>query len=88
MGMMMLRIEKVSEDDATVTLKIEGRIVTHWVATLEEECSRILRGPTRLILDFAGVTFIDRDGVSLLKKVRGERVRLVNCSLFVKELMG
>ncbi len=84
----MLRLEKVIEDNATVTLKLEGRIVTHWVAILEEECSRILRGPKRLILDFAGVTFIDREGVSLLNKVRGERVWLVNCSPFVKGLVG
>ncbi len=86
--MMMLRIEKVSEDDATVTLKLEGRIVTYWVTTLEEECSRILRGPKRLILDFAGINFIDKDGVSLLKKIRRGLVQLVNTSPFVKELMG
>lgn len=84
----MLRIERLNEDDARVTLKLDGRIVGQWVATLEVECSRVLQGSKRLVLDFAGVTFIDRDGVSLLKKVRGERVRLVNCSLFVKELMG
>lgn len=86
--MMMLRIEKVSEDDATVTLKVEGRIVGHWVATLEEECFRSLRGSKQLILDLAGVSFIDRDGVALLMKVKGERVRVLNCSPFVKELLG
>ncbi|MCI0484069.1 MAG: STAS domain-containing protein [candidate division NC10 bacterium] len=83
----MLRIDKIGEDDATVTLKLEGRIVDRWVAILEHECSRILRGPTGLALDLAGVTFIDRGGLALLKRLRSHRVRLVNCSLFVQELL-
>lgn len=83
----MLRIEKVGEDAATVTLRLEGRVVAQWVAALEEECRRVLREPKRLILDFAGVTFIGRDGVAVLGKMRGERVQLANCSPFVRELL-
>jgi anti-anti-sigma regulatory factor len=83
----MLRIEEVGEDVATVTLRLEGRVVTQWVAALEEECQRVLRTPKRLILDFAGVTFIDRDGVTLLEKMNGGPVQVVNCSPFLRELL-
>lgn len=83
----MLRIEKVGEDAATVTLKLEGRVVAQWVAAFEEECRRVLWGPKRLILDFAGVTFIGRDGVAVLGKMNGERVQVVNCSPFLRALL-
>jgi anti-anti-sigma regulatory factor len=83
----MLRIEKIDEDDATVTLKLEGRIVHQWVVILEDECSRILRGPKGLVLDLAGVNFIGRDGLGLLKTLGGDRVRLVRCSPFVQHLL-
>lgn len=83
----MLRIEKVGEDAATVILKLEGRMVAQWVTALKEECQRVLRGPKRLVLDVAGVTFVDRDGVAMLGKMRNERVQLVNGSLFLRELL-
>ncbi len=83
----MLRIEKMGEDAATVILKLEGRIIGQWVAALEEECERVLRGPKRLVLDVAEVTFIDRDGVATLGKIKDERMQLVNCSPFLRELL-
>lgn len=84
----MLRIEKTGEDNGIVSLKLEGRLVAQWAVVVEEECLRVLRGQKRLILDFAGVTFIDRAGVAMLREVTNERVRLVNCSPLVKELLG
>ncbi len=83
----MLRIEKVGDDAATVILKLEGRIVAQWVTVLDEECQRVLRRPTPLVLDVAGVTFVDRDGVAMLRKMRNERVQLVNGSVFLRELL-
>lgn len=84
----MLRIEKVGEDEATATLRLEGKIVGQWVTTLEEECVRVLRGRKRLVLDFAGVTFIDGQGAATLARLGSERVQCVSCSPFVKELLG
>lgn len=84
----MFRIEKIGEDDGTVTLNLEGRITAQGVAVLEDACSRVLRGPKRLILNFAGVTFIDREGVAALREMRGERVRCVNCCPFIEDLLG
>lgn len=84
----MFRIEKIGEDDVTVTLTLEGRIAAHWVAVLEDVCSQVLQGPKRLILDFAGVTFIDPNGLAVLKKIRGEQVQCVNCCPFIKEILG
>lgn len=84
----MFRIETIGEDDVTVTLTLEGRITAEGIAVLEDACARVLHGPKRLILDFAGVTFIDRDGVAALGKMRGERVRCVNCCPFIEDVLG
>lgn len=84
----MFRIETIGEDEGTVTLTLEGRITAQWVAVLEDACARVLHGPKRLILDFAGVTFIDHIGVAALKKIRGERVRCVNCCPFIEDVLG
>jgi len=83
----MLRIEKVGEDAGTVRLKLEGRVVAQWVAALEEECQPVLQRSKRLILDVAGVTFIDRDGVAMLAKMNGKRLQVVNCSPFLRALL-
>jgi anti-anti-sigma regulatory factor len=86
-GNNILRIEKVGEDVATVTLRLEGRVVAQWVASLEDECQRVLRKSKRLVLDVAGVTFIDRNGVAMLRKMNGGRVQVVNCSPFLRALL-
>ena len=39
----MLHITKVVETLLSVTLKLEGRIVTEWVSLVEGECQRWLR---------------------------------------------
>lgn len=83
----MLRIEKVSEDADSVTLRLEGRVVAQWVTALEEECRRVLQGSKRLNLDLVGVTFVDRAGVAMLGKMNGERVRVVSSSPFLRELL-
>jgi anti-anti-sigma regulatory factor len=83
----MLRIEQTGEDDDKVSMKLEGRVVAQWVSLLEEECLRVLQARKRLILDFAGVSFIDPDGIAILEKVRNERAQIVNACPFVSELL-
>ncbi len=84
----MLRIERLNEDNATVTLKLDGRIVGQWVAILKKECFQVLKRQKQLILNFADVTFIGREGVEILEKLRGQQVECTHCSPFVKELLG
>jgi len=84
----MLRIERLNEDNATVTLKLDGRIVGQWVAILKKECFQVLKRQKQLILDFADVTFIGREGVAILEKLRGQQVECTHCSPFVKGLLG
>jgi len=39
------------------------------------------------VLDFRGITFIDKNGIAMLEEIKDERVQITNCSLFVKKLL-
>lgn len=83
----MLRITHASEGPSEITLKLEGRVVSDWVPLLRQECLRILNERKKVWLDFSGVTFVDDQGVKMLKGIAGERVRLMNCSPLIEELL-
>ena len=83
----MLRITKVDEGQAHVTLQVEGTIATRWVSELEREIKRWLGGDRRVVLDFAGVKFLGTPGADMLKRVSTDNVVIINCSSLIKGLL-
>jgi anti-anti-sigma regulatory factor len=85
----MIKISKKESDQGkTVELKIEGKICGAWAEEFKQTCIEILSGDVQhLILDFSSVTSIDREGLSLLKKVDCPRIKIVGCNLFLKDLI-
>ena len=83
----MLRITKVAENQAQVTLQVEGQIVSLWVAELERETKRLLEGNRKVVLDFAEVSFIGPQGAEMLKNLSIEDVEIINCSDLIKALL-
>jgi len=81
----VLRIELLDQKDGTTTLELAGRVVGPWVDELSRSCERILRVGGMLSVDLRAVSFVDRDGVEFLQRLRGQAVALVNCSPFVAE---
>ncbi len=81
----MLRIELLDQKDGTTTLELAGRVVGPWVDELSRSCERILSVGGMLSVDLRAVSFVDRDGVEFLQRLRGHAVALVNCSPFVAE---
>ena len=77
----------VREDEQTITLKLEGRVVGPWVAELEKECKKCLLKKNGLILDLSGVSYIDERGVNMIRRFLGSRIQSVGGSLFLKGLM-
>ena len=77
---------KISEPVANhaATLKLEGRLIGPWVDELKNACERYLTAKQSIILDFADVTFADRTGLALLRRLRARGVRWVNCSPFLE----
>ena len=67
-------------------LRLEGQVRGQWVEELRSVSSEILQQPaTRLALDLAQVSFIDADGLELLRGLSTRDVSLHNCSLFVTQ---
>lgn len=81
----MLRIELFDRRDGTTTLELAGRVVGPWVDELSRSCERVLGIGGALTVDLGQVSFVDRDGVQFLKRLRARDVALVNCSPFITE---
>jgi anti-anti-sigma regulatory factor len=74
----MLKIT-TKERPGSVTFVLEGRLCGPWAAEAELAWSRLVASlhEEEILLDLAGVTFIDRDGEALLAAIvgRGTKVR-------------
>ena len=84
----MLRITKISENESPVTLKLEGKLFDQWVALLEGECRALLRQKKTVLLDCAGVTYVDGEGVEMIRSLPPRNVRIINGGAFIEDLLG
>lgn len=70
-------------------LRLEGQVRGPWVEELRRACDQVLgkngHGGNGLVLDLADVSFIDADGVTLIRELTARRVVVTNCSPFVVE---
>jgi anti-anti-sigma factor len=84
----MLRITEISEDDKTVTLRLDGKVTGTRVSELEELCLHYRDEKNKtIVLDFEGVSFMDSNGVKMLEKIKDERVKITSCSPFIRSLL-
>ena len=81
----MLKIEAVRDGGRTVTLVLEGRLIGPWVDELKLACAQARRGRMEVAVDLAGVAFVDRAGIALLRELADHDTQLANCSPFVAE---
>jgi len=70
-------------------LRLEGQVTGPWVAELRRVCAEVLgyngHGGNHLVLDLAGVSFLDADGIALFHELAARRVLFTNCSAFIAE---
>jgi anti-anti-sigma regulatory factor len=83
----MLKITKMEENATTVVLKLEGKVTEQWAALLEGECVAFLQNQKTLLLDCAGVNFLDAQGVDVLRKLRLNEVTIIGAPGIVTELL-
>jgi ABC-type transporter Mla MlaB component len=84
----MLRItENETEGGRGLTYQLEGRLVGPWVQETQLLCEAALRSRESVTLDLAGVSFIDREGIALLRNLQSRNVHISNCSGFIAELL-
>lgn len=84
----MLRITENTENGKTVRLRLDGTVDSASYAELEEAWERHHEGSGKIILiDMAGVVFMDNEAASRLAKFRSEQLRIINCSPFIETLL-
>jgi anti-anti-sigma regulatory factor len=84
----MLRVTEVSEDDKTVTLRLEGKVVNEWILILERACIYYKDKKNKtVLLDFSDVIFISEEGVKMLESIKDKRIKIINCSEFIRSLI-
>jgi ABC-type transporter Mla MlaB component len=78
----MLSVRTIDQP-AEVTLRLEGEVMGLEVAELERVASELIAQRRPVRLDLQAVTFVDREGVALLRELRAEGAEWRNASIFV-----
>jgi ABC-type transporter Mla MlaB component len=81
----MLKIAHLQKTPGHQTLRLEGRVVGPWVEELRRSCERFLEAGDTVTIDLADVSFLDREGVVLVRALADRQVSLLNSSPFVAE---
>ena len=84
----MLRISEVQSSSKTVMLRVEGEVKGCWVEELRRSCEDVLSLGAQLVLELAGVSFIDADAIALIRALKDRHVVLTNLSPFIAEQLG
>jgi len=83
----MIRITTSLKSDVPVTLSLEGQLTEATLAQLVAVLKKLRASPTQIVLDLAGLTFADRVGASLLRRLIEEGADVRACSSFVEQLL-
>lgn len=81
----MLRISEIETTKSSVTLVLEGRMTGPWVREVRDFCQQLLGNGRHLNLNLAQLSFVDREGVNLLRNLTTRGVALTNYSPFIAE---
>ena len=85
----MFKITKTEEDDNTINLRMDGKLVEEWLSEFEKLYLKIKNEEyKRIIIDLSGVSFIDENGIDFIEKIKDERIDIINCSPFIESLLG
>lgn len=80
----MLKIV-IEPKDGVGMVRADGQMIGPWVNELRRSCEELARAGMEPIVDLAGVSFVDSEGVDLLRALGNRGVAIVNCSSFVAE---
>jgi outer membrane protein TolC len=77
----------VEEEQGKVTLKLEGKLAGPWVEEFERCWSSIIAKWKNVVVELAGVTFIDSKGKCLLAKIHGQGAKLIGTGLMTRSII-
>ena len=79
----MLKITEVVVSEKEITLQLDGRVSGQWIELLRETAESMLNQGVRLNVDLKNTSFIDCEGIALLRNLIERGVRHLNPPLFV-----
>lgn len=81
----MLKITSIVLSDKETTLQLDGRVTGQWVELLRETAESALKQGVRLNVDLKNISFIDCEGIALLRNLIERGVCHLAAPLFVAE---
>ena len=81
----MLKITRAFLTKQEITLQLDGRIAGQWVALLKDSAECELDEGVKLTIDLKNISFIDCEGIALVKGLIKRGADAVNAPLFVAE---
>jgi RNA polymerase sigma-70 factor (ECF subfamily) len=83
----MMRITQVMDGQLATRLRVEGRVADRDGDALRVACEPHLGAPSALVLDLAGVSFVDAAGASALRDLERRGALLLGRSGFVEQVL-
>lgn len=85
---MTVRITQNEERDGDRTIvRIEGTLTRNDVGLLDQFCEDLAVGPSGVIIDLAGVHFVDVDAAKTLRQLMRRGAQLEGSNPFVRQLV-
>jgi hypothetical protein len=81
----MLKVSVANAAGEEISFRLDGQITGLWVELLRGLCEATLQKGARIILEMKNVSFVDRDGIALLRSLAGRRVEILNALPFIAE---
>ena len=83
----MLRITEI-ENGSVIKLRLDGTVTSESFAEIDRSCARYRSDAKRaVVLDMAGVTFMQTEPAQRLAQLKRDSVRIINCSPFIAALL-
>jgi anti-anti-sigma regulatory factor len=81
----MLKISMIESTAELVKIRIDGQITGRWVELMQGMCEVQLKKGLRVSLDLRNVSFVDRDGITVLRSLANRQVKFLNALPFIAE---
>jgi anti-anti-sigma regulatory factor len=84
-GVAMLKISTIESTKELVKIRIDGQIGGEGVKLMQKTCTDHLVQGLKLSVDLQNVSFVDREGIVVLRKLQQHQVEFLNTPLFITE---
>lgn len=81
----MLKITRAVLSEREITLQLDGRVTGQWAALLQDSAESVLNEGITLNVDLQNISFIDCEGIAVIRNLIKRGARHQNPPLFVAE---